>query len=128
MSGESQPRPALRAALDLYAAIRDNRPGDIAALTTPDVLCFPLTRPGRSKYEGHHGMSNLARDIHAAYGNYTITIIEATEHPGPMITIQARLTPQRGHGLPFTVTTTYTFRNDLIATIDSSPDSTHPSP
>jgi hypothetical protein len=43
----------VQAALDLYTALRDSRPGDIAALTTPDVYCCPLIRPGLSIYHGH---------------------------------------------------------------------------
>ena len=94
----------------------------MAALTTPGVLCRPLTRPGLSLYHGQPGMAALARSLHAVHGDYTITIISATEQPGPQVTIRDRIDPQPGHGPPLTATTVYTFRDGLIATITSEPD------
>ena len=100
MSHREQHKTPIQAALELYAALRDSRLPDVAALTTPDVLCKALTRPGLSLYYGHQGMANLARYIHAAYGDYTVAIISATEQPDPQVTVRARIDPQPGHGPP----------------------------
>jgi hypothetical protein len=67
-------------------------------------------------------MAALARHLHAAHGDYTITITSVTEQPGPRVTIRAVLDPQPGHGEPLDVTTAYTFRDGLIATVISDPD------
>jgi hypothetical protein len=107
------------AVLDLYAAIRDGRVADVLAVTTPDICCRPLTRPGLTYYEGHQGMAELVADIHAAHGSYQVEIIAVTERPGPKVTVQARLHPPAGHGDPLAVTTDYQFRDGLIATIES---------
>jgi hypothetical protein len=118
----AQDKTPVQAALDLYAALRDSQPGDIAALTTPDVLCRPLVRPGLSEYHGHQGLADLARYAHAAYGDYAVTIISATTQPGQEVTVQARIDPQPGYGSPHRETTAFTFRNHLIATITTQPD------
>jgi len=116
--GDQHPTP-LQAVRDLAAAIRDSRQHDIAALTTPDVRCQPQALPGISQYHGHDGLAALARDLHAIHGNYNLTITDATEQPGPQVTTRTRMIPEPGHGQPFTVTTVYTFRDGLIATITS---------
>ena len=41
MNHSAHDKTPVHAALDLYAALRDSQPGDIAALTTPDVYGRP---------------------------------------------------------------------------------------
>jgi len=113
---------AVKAVLELYAALRDNRVPDVVALTTPDVVCEPLVRPGLSQYEGHQGMGDLARDMHKVHGDYQIEIIEVTEEPDQRsVTVRARIDPEPGHGEPLPVTSRYEVRDGLISLIESRP-------
>ena len=50
---------AVKAVLELYAAMRDDRVEDVLALTSADVICEPLVRPGLTQYQGHAGMAAL---------------------------------------------------------------------
>ena len=52
-AGDRAPQPRASTASPLR--------GDIAALTTPGILCRFLVRSGLSLYHGHHGMADLAR-------------------------------------------------------------------
>jgi hypothetical protein len=102
VSHAEQHKTPVQAALDLYTALRGSQPGDMGALTTPG---HPL--PARGPSRPHPlprapGHGRPARCAHAAYGNYTVTIIGATEQPGPQVTIRARIDPQSGHGTPST--------------------------
>ena len=45
MSGESGKGP-VQVVLALYAAIRDRHIEDMLAVSDPEVVCFPLVRPG----------------------------------------------------------------------------------
>jgi SnoaL-like domain len=110
------------AVLELYAAICDGRVTDVLALTSPEVDCEPLVRPGLSRYQGHAGMVGLVRDMHAAHGSYHVTIIEVSERPGTEVIVRARISPEAGRGQPLAVTTTYLFQDDLISQIASLPD------
>lgn len=53
MNHSAHDKTPVQAALDLYSALHDSQPGDIAALPTLDVYCRPLIRPGVSIYRGH---------------------------------------------------------------------------
>lgn len=113
---------AVKAVLELYSALRDNRIPDVVALTTPDVVCEPLVRPGLSQYEGHAGMADLARDMHNVHGDYQIEIIEVTEDPGHQeVSVRARIDPEPGHGEPLPVTSRYEVTDGLISLIESRP-------
>jgi hypothetical protein len=117
----AQGRTPVQAVLALYAAIRDRRIDDVLALTDPEVTCEPLVRPGLSMYEGHDGMTRLILAMHAAHGSYQVEILQVAEHPGPQVTVLARIVPEPGRGQPLPVRTVYTFRDGLIASIESSP-------
>jgi hypothetical protein len=119
-TGEQGTAP-IQAVLALYAAIRDSRIADVLPLVDPRVECLPMVRPGLSAHYGHDGMADLARDMHAVYGRYQVEIPEITEQDGPQVTVRAVIVPESGHGQPVPVTSVYTFRSGLIATIESFP-------
>jgi ketosteroid isomerase-like protein len=107
----------------LYAAIRDGRVEDVIALTHPNVVCQPLVRPGLSVYHGHERMGELVADMHAVHGEYTVVIDELIDE-GAKVTAEARImSPGK---LPQPVRSIYTFRDGLIATIESEPGSAAP--
>ena len=96
-------------------------------MITPQVVCQPVVRPGQSMCYGYDGIAQLARDMHAAHGNYQIQIDEIAERPGPVVTVRARILPEPGHGLgPLPVTTCYEFRDGLIVSVDSQEGSGAP--
>jgi len=107
--------------LDFYAAVRDQRIGDILALVDPQVVCHPLVRPGLSVYRGHDGMIRLSEDMHALHGQYDFEIDQVAED-GDKITAFARILPEAGLGqqeLP--VMSVYVLQDGLIVSIESQP-------
>jgi hypothetical protein len=98
-------RTPLQVVLEIYAAIRDANTSNLLALTHPHVICRPVVRPGLSTYHGHHGMTRLVTDMHAAHGNYHIDTGTITQQPGPLITVHA--------------TTVFTVCNGRVTAIES---------
>src|SRR5438046_9795070 len=102
MTGEGGKGP-VEVVLELYAAIRGGRVGDVLALVDPQVVCRPLVRPGLSVYYGHDGMAQLVSAMHAAHGDYQVEIGEVTEQGGPegaTVTVQATIVHEPGRGQP----------------------------
>lgn len=118
--GEHRKKP-VQVVLELYAAIRDCRVADVLALVEPQVTCEPLVRPGLSRYTGHDGMARLVSDMHAVHGRYEVVIVRVAEEPGPQVTVRAWIVPELGRGQSWPVRTVYTFRDGLIASIESFP-------
>jgi len=112
----------VRAVLAFGAAVKDLRVEDALLLVDPKVTCFALVRPGLSVYQGHEGVASLITYMHAAYGSYQIEVEEITEVPGLEVTVRARVVPEPGYQPPPPpAVTRYTFRNGLIAAIESEP-------
>jgi hypothetical protein len=113
--------------VELYETLRDSRIEDMLALVDPEVVCQPLVRPGLTVYYGHSGMIQLDLDIHHAHGRYQIEIDEITEYDGPQVTVQARILPEASYRQPpVSVETVYTFRGNLIVSIESLDDTGRP--
>jgi hypothetical protein len=109
--------------VELYETLRDSRIEDMLALVDPEVICKPLVRPGLSVYYRRDGMIRLCCDLHTAYGQYQIEINEITEQDGPQVTVQARILPEPARKQPpRSVRSVYTFRHNLIASIESLND------
>lgn len=121
--------PLVQAALAFDAAVKDSRIEDALFLVDPKVTCFPLVRPGLSVYHGHEGVPSLVAFMHAAYGSYQIEVEEISEAPGPGVTVRARIVPEPGYQQPPPpIVTKYTFRDGLIASIESHPANAAGSP
>lgn len=114
--------PLVQVVLAFGAAVRDIRVEDAFLLVDPKVICFALVRPGLSVYHGHEGVASLITYMHAAYGNYQVEIEEVTEVPGLEVTVRARVVPEPGYQEPPPPSVTrYTFRDGLIAAMESEP-------
>ena len=126
MSGERGKDP-VQLVLALYAAIRDCHIEDMLAVLDPEVVCFPLVRPGQAVYHGHNGMIKLVDYMHDLHGDYQFEVDDITERDLPKgkvkVTAQARILPEPGRGLAseVPVTTVYTVQDGLITWIDSNP-------
>jgi SnoaL-like domain len=111
---------AIQAVLALYTAIRDSRISEARALVDPEVLCYPLVRPGLTVYQGHNGMPALVKDMHALHGDYQVDIRQITRQGSATITVQARIEPDHDRS-PLPVTTVFTLRQGRITSISSEP-------
>jgi hypothetical protein len=108
--------------MEFCAALRDRRISDLVGLVDTDVDCRPMVRPGLSVYFGYQGMIQLAEDMHAIHGEYDFRADMITEQDGPAMTVGATILPEPGRGLqPLSITSTYTFRNGKIISIESHP-------
>jgi len=117
-----QRSPLVQAVLAFAAAVKDIRVEDALLLVDQKIICFALVRPGLSVYHGHEGVASLVTYLHAAYGNYQMEIEEITEVPGLEVTARTRIVPEPGYQQPPPpAVTKYTFRNGLIAAIESEP-------
>ncbi len=109
--------------LELYETLRDSRTEEMLALVDPQVICLPLVWAGLGVYEGHDGMLRLDHDMHAAHGNYQITIDKITvRNGGSTVTVQAVILAEPGRRQPpLPVKSVYTLRDGLITFIESLP-------
>jgi hypothetical protein len=120
--GTVRRRPLMQAVLAFAVAVKDSRVEDALPLVDPKVICFALVRPGLSVYHGYEGVASLVAYLHAAYGNYEMEIAKIAEVPGLEVTVRMRIMPEPGYQQPPPLAvTTYTFRNGLIAAIESEP-------
>jgi hypothetical protein len=124
MDGEDS--KSVRVVLAMYAALRDNRVSDMLALLDPEIVCYPLVRPGQSAYYGHEAMAKLAGYMHDQHGNYTVEIARITEQAAPKgnvkVTAEVTIVPEHGLGKdPVPVTSVYTVHDGLINWIVSKP-------
>jgi hypothetical protein len=124
MDGEHS--KSVRVVLAIYAALRDNRVDDMRAILDPEVVCYPLVRPGQPAYYGYEAMAKLAGYLHDQHGNYTVEIATITEQNAPKgnvkVTVEATIVPERGLGLaPVPVTSVYTVHDGVITWIVSKP-------
>jgi hypothetical protein len=125
MSGEHEVDP-VHLVLDLYMAIRDRRVGGMLALLDPEVVCYPLVRPGQSAYYGHDAMIKLIHYMHDLHGDYQVEVDKITEQNTPRgdvkVTVQARIVPEARLGKPpVPVRSVYTIHDGLITWIQSQP-------
>jgi hypothetical protein len=113
---------SVQKALGFIAAVRDQRIMDLLALADPGIICEPLVRPGRSLYEGHHGLVRFVGDMHAAYGPYQLEVDKITERDGTKLAVQARLLPESGREpmAPTSIIIVFTFRDGLIAHVEGT--------
>ena len=124
MDGEHS--KSVRAVLAMYAALRDNRINDMLALLDPEIVCYPLVRPGQSAYYGHAAMAKLAGYMHDQHGDYDVEIAKITEQDVPKgsvkVTVEATIVPEHGLGKdPVPVTSVYTVCDGLISWVVSKP-------
>jgi hypothetical protein len=125
MSGEHEVDP-VHLVLDLYAAIRDRRISDMLALLDPEVVCYPLVRPGQAAYYGYDAMVKLIDYMHDLHGDYRVEFDKITEQDVPRgdvkVTVRARIVPEARLGKPpVPVTSVYTIHNGQVTWIQSKP-------
>lgn len=127
MQSEDAQRPASPAQMvtELMAAIADARTGDMLALVHPDVVWQALARPGLAIYEGHADMVQMVADISAAYGPYRIEIDDISVDTDTQVTVRVRAIRETDGGdLPMRlVTSVFTLRDGLVASMEAEPDS-----
>jgi hypothetical protein len=122
MSGE-RGQANVQVVLGFFAAIRDQRTSDLLALVDPQIICMPVTRPGRTVYEGHAGMLRFIKDLHAVFGDYEYEIDKITELDEAKVAVQARMLLESGRPSmgPLSISVVFTLRNGLITLADSEP-------
>jgi hypothetical protein len=100
----------------------------VLALTDPRVVCLPVTRPGRSVYEGHAGMAVLVRDLRAVWGHYRVKAEEAGgARPdgagGELVRLRLLVAEtDAGDMAVAPVLTEFTVRDGLVTRIESTPE------
>jgi hypothetical protein len=115
-------KPPAQTAEEFFELVRDSQVDEVLALADPQIICHPLARPGLSEYYGHDGLTALVRDLHTIFGRYQIEITKITEAAGGSVIVHATIRPEPGEGRPEIRSGifTFTFRNGLIASVDSS--------
>jgi len=122
-------RSAAQVARAVLAAIVAGRIADVLALTDPAVVCSPVTRPGRSVYEGHEGMAVLVSDLREVWGRYRVKVedagggVRADGAGGERVTLRLLVVEtDRGDGAVEPVLTEFTVRGGLVTRIESTPE------
>jgi hypothetical protein len=120
--------PALGAARALLAAVVEGQVAEVVALCDPQVVCRPVTRPGRSVYHEHDGMAQLVADVHAAWGRgFRVGVEDAGlgtqvgEDGSERVTVRLRLVRQTedGEAAEPPVLSEFTVRGGLVTEIES---------
>ena len=116
-------RPAVEVVGELITAVSDGRIEDLLALTDPEVVCRPATRPGLTVYEGHDGMARLVGDLSLAYGRHRIEVDDITADTASQVTARTRVIQEtdRGDVLVASITSVYTLREGMVTFIDGEP-------
>lgn len=126
--GGAQPGGPEGVARAVLAAIVEGRVGDVLALTDPEVVCMPVTRPGRSLYEGHAGMARLVADLRAVWGRYRVKAEDAggacpDEDGGVRVRLRLLVAEtDAGDMAVEPVLTEFTVRDGLVTRIVSTPE------
>jgi len=111
-----------RVVRECYEAVRDGRVGDLLALVDPQVVFYPVFRPGLAAYHGHDDMACLVSDMHLAHGDYTVEFGDITVQHAALVT--ANVTVVAGPGRdqpPVAVESVFAFRDGLISRMESHP-------
>jgi ketosteroid isomerase-like protein len=101
----------------------EGRLGDMLALIHPDIVCYPLTRPGLTRYEGHSGFLRLIKDSRRARGDYRLEYDEITERPDGRVLARGRLmrSTDAGDVVAERMDVVVTFRDGLVIGLESQP-------
>jgi ketosteroid isomerase-like protein len=75
-------------ALAVLQARDEGRIEDMLALVHRDVVWWPVSRPGRSMYEGHAGTRQMVRDLHESRGAFRTQIKEVLPQAGGRVLIR----------------------------------------
>lgn len=84
----------------LWLAHREARIDDMLAVLGPGVEWLPISRPGRSLYEGHDGVRLMLEDAQRANGTYWVELDEMTEPTPDMVRATARIITPNPTGPP----------------------------
>jgi SnoaL-like domain len=122
LEGTEPGQVSVRLVKECLTAIRDYRVGDLLTLVDPEVVCYPLVRPGLFVYRGHEGMASLTRDMHRVHGEYQVEFGDIAVRDGGRVTVQAAIVPgpDRVRG-PLAFRAEFVFRDGRITRIDSYP-------
>ena len=119
--------PPFELARALLAALAEGRVEDVLALTDPQVMCMPVTRPARSLYEGHAGMAQMMDDLYAVWGKYRLEVedadagTQADPDGGVRVTVRIQIIEaERVEGAGPPVLAEFTVRNGLVTCIEAS--------
>jgi SnoaL-like protein len=115
--------PAAQVAREALAAIAEGRVADLVALTDPQVVVMPTTRPGLSVYDGHAALAELVEDLQASWGKYRLVVADAGTRAGPagdVVSLRLRVveSEREGTGWP-AVLAEFTVRGGLVTLIES---------
>jgi ketosteroid isomerase-like protein len=115
--------PASQVARAALAAIAEGRVADLMALTDPQVVVMPTTRPGLSVYDGHAAVAELVEDLRAAWGKYRLVVTDAGTRAGSagdVVTLRLRVVESEREGTEWPpVLAEFTVRDGLVTLIES---------
>ncbi|MEQ1786935.1 MAG: hypothetical protein ABL966_07775 [Acidimicrobiales bacterium] len=94
---ESDQRMLVRS---LWLAHREGRTDDLLAMLGHDVEWLPMSRPGRSLYEGHDGVRLMLEDAKRANGTYWVELDEMIEPAPDLVRATARVITPNPTGPP----------------------------
>jgi hypothetical protein len=120
--GGGPPFEVARAAL---AAMAEGRVADVIAVTDPNVVVMPVSRPALTVYHGHAALAGLVADLHAVWGKYRLVAEDAGAQADPggdeeRVTLRLRVVQSdRGDGEWPAILTEFTVRGGLITVIES---------
>lgn len=121
--GPESGRPASQVARDTLAAIAEGRVADVIALTDPQVVVMPTTRPGLSVYDGHAAIAELVDDLRAAWGKYRMVVEDAGTRAGPagdVVSLRLRVVESEREGTQWPpVLAEFTVRGGRVTVIES---------
>jgi len=102
-------------------ALREGRLDEMLALIHPDVVCYPLNRPGLTMYEGHAGTLRMQEDARRVVGDFQMDYDEIIELADGRVFTSGRLVRSvdgtDGGGAP--INAMYGLRDGLIISLES---------
>src|SRR5258708_1734352 len=103
------------------AAAAEGRVEEVLALTDPEVVWRPIFRPGRALYSGHAELGCFLSDRRSAWGRVWFEVEDIAEQAGPQVTARLRVvTKIGGSEQAWSVISVFTFRDGLVASVDSA--------
>jgi hypothetical protein len=80
----------------MWLAHREGRIADMLRFVHPAVIWLPISRPGRTLYQGLDGTVMMIDDIRAAVGDYVLALDDVTETRDGLVQVVGRIVASDG--------------------------------
>jgi ketosteroid isomerase-like protein len=107
----------------MWLSHREGRIDDMLELLHPDIIWWPMSRPGRVSYSGRDEILQMLADIRSANGNHWIELDDIVEVERNLISARGRVVTLDAEGEPISavIEMLMTMRDGLVHRVETGP-------